>query len=66
MGNLLAYVLIFDISVCIAIGVGRPIIGGRGSHIHICMFEDRKTINFKKVNNAEHQYMNISSPQIVG
>jgi hypothetical protein len=28
MGNLLAYVLNFDISVCIAIGVGRSIFGG--------------------------------------
>jgi hypothetical protein len=28
MGNLLAHVLNFDISVCIAIGVGISIIGG--------------------------------------
>ena len=66
MGYLFAYVLNFDISVCIAIGVGISIIGGGGAHIHIFMFTDRKTINFKKVNNAEHEYMNMSSPQIVG
>jgi hypothetical protein len=33
MGNLLAYVLNFDISVCIAIGVGRSIRGGAGEYL---------------------------------
>jgi hypothetical protein len=66
MGNLFAYVLNFYISVCIAIGVGRSIIGGGGLIFIYSCSQTVKTINFKKVNNAEHEYMNMSSPRLLG
>jgi hypothetical protein len=36
MGSLLAYVLNFDISVCMAMGVERSIVGGRGGSSYSC------------------------------
>ena len=58
MGSLLGYVLNFDISGCMVMGVGRSIFFW-GAHIHIFI---KQSIS-KEVNDAEHEYMNMSTSE---